>query len=419
MKRNIIILLTAFFIVGFLFSQGMGRSKKIKTNVEKFSLIPFAEPADSDSIKIVTFIEIPFYSLQFVKDGNEFVAVYKASIGIKGKKGKSLGHHIWTDSIRVTDYTHTKSKIKNRKHFFTFIIPTGEKYELIGELQDADTRKKGIQKKKINLEAYLSTPSLMTPLFFLNLDGKWGFKDGMIPTKGYRVREIGDGIQLQISGFVGPGDFNVEVYLSNGNITDSLINQFNGYGDLGYFKEIIFIPALNLESIKNDFEIIITQNRKKDKKQIVFSTYKSGISNFVNNIDMALKQMKYIISNDERLKLKGQSSKDKEQIFYTLWKDRDPTPKTEYNELMEEYYGRVWYANEHFDAWQPGWETDRGMIYILFGAPDEVQRTNPSTSSSSLYQVWSYYKVSKQFVFKDQNGFGDFRLETPFLGVGL
>ena len=86
---------------------------------------------------------------------------------------------------------------------------------------------------------------------------------------------------------------------------------------------------------------------------------------------------------------------------------------------MEEYYGRVWYANEHFDAWQPGWETDRGMIYILFGPPDEIQRTNPSTSNASLFQVWSYYKISKQFVFKDQNGFGDYHLDTPFLGAGL
>ena len=129
--------------------------------------------------------------------------------------------------------------------------------------------------------------------------------------------------------------------------------------------------------------------------------------------------MRYVMTNDERLQLKKKSKKDKEQLFYSFWKSRDPTPETEYNELMEEYYGRVWYANEHFDAWQPGWETDRGMIYVLFGPPDEIQRTHSSTSTSALYQTWSYYKISKQFIFKDLNGFGDFRLETPFLGAGL
>ena len=83
---------------------------------------------------------------------------------------------------------------------------------------------------------------------------------------------------------------------------------------------------------------------------------------------------------------------------------------------MEEYFQRVEYVNEHFSGWQPGWETDRGMIYILFGPPDEIQRTNPSAGNSTIYQIWNYLKVSKQFVFRDQNGFGDYRLDTPFIG---
>ena len=78
------------------------------------------------------------------------------------------------------------------------------------------------------------------------------------------------------------------------------------------------------------------------------------------------------------------------------------------------------YVNEHFSGWEPGWETDRGMIYILFGPPDEIQRTNPAAGNSTVYQIWNYLKVSKQFVFRDQNGFGDYRLDTPFMGaVGL
>ena len=419
MIRRIFICVLFLLIGSFLLSQGIARNRKIKTNVEKFSLIPFGQPIHSDSIKIVTFIEIPYYSLQFVKQGNEFVAVYQASIGIKGKKNKDLGHRVWSDSIKVLDYTDTKSIVKNRKHYSTFIIPVGEEYEIVGELKDADTRKKGIQKKRIDLKPYKNQPSLLTPIFLLDLKGDWGFGNGKIPTRGYRVREIGDGIQIQVAGFVESGEFSVEIYLSNGTVTDSLFSEFKGYGDLGFFNESIFIPSTKLRSIKNDFTIILEQNGKSVEKKVAFSTYKPGVSNFVYNIDIALKQMKYILTNEERLDLKGQSKKDKEQIFYSLWKVRDPTPDTEYNELMEEYYGRIWYSNEHFDAWQPGWETDRGMIYVLFGPPDEVQRTSPSTSTSSLYQVWSYYKVSKQFVFKDQNGFGDFRLETPFLGVGL
>jgi len=421
-RKSYLLILGIFIVFNMredLLSQGLTRNKKIRTNVEKFSLIPFAEPVHADSIKIVTFLEIPFYSLQFIKQDDLFIAAYQASITIKGKKRIDLGHQVWTDSIKVSDYSETQSHVLNRKHFSTFTIPVGEKYVVIGELQDLDTRKKGFQKKKIDLKQYQSKPSLTLPIFMLNLNGDWGFQKGKIPTRGFRVREFGEGIELQVSGFVESGEFSVGIYLSNSMTSDSLYKEFKGYGNLGFFNESIFIPSSELRSIKNTFNVVLTQNGHEVEKNAIFSTYKPGVSNFVHDLDIALKQMKYILTNQERLDLKRQSKKKKEQIFYSLWKNRDPTPNTEYNELMEEYYGRVWYANEHFDAWQPGWETDRGMIYILFGPPDEVQSTNPSTSSSSLFQVWSYYKVSKQFVFKDQNGFGDFRLETPFLGAGL
>ena len=84
---------------------------------------------------------------------------------------------------------------------------------------------------------------------------------------------------------------------------------------------------------------------------------------------------------------------------------------------MEEYYIRVNYVNEYFNmSWREGWETDFGMIYILFGPPDQIERSNYTSTSSSIYQVWYYSRLNKQFVFKDQNGFGDFKLDRPFIG---
>ena len=129
--------------------------------------------------------------------------------------------------------------------------------------------------------------------------------------------------------------------------------------------------------------------------------------------------MKYFMNSDDNYKQFLGDKKNKEKNFYDLWKDLDPTPNTETNELMDEYYKRVSYANENFDGWKDGWETDRGMIYILFGPPDQVERTNPSMANSTLYLIWTYNKINKQFIFKDQNGFGDFRLDSPFNGLGI
>ena len=82
----------------------------------------------------------------------------------------------------------------------------------------------------------------------------------------------------------------------------------------------------------------------------------------------------WIISDDER-KAFMQLSNDEERDSFieTFWLRRDPTPDTEENEFKEEHYRRIAYANEHFAAGIPGWKTDRGHMYIVFGKPDEIE----------------------------------------------
>ncbi len=418
-KTKLKFLLLFIILFNNLDGQSFNRSKESKSNIEKFMLVPFAYAVSTDSIETVTFIEIPFSTLQFIKNGDGFLASYRASISLKDEDGMDLGYNVWNDTIRVSNYTETKLRNKNRKHFFKKTLPIGDKIKVIAELHDEDTRKKGIRETVLELSDYKKRPSILEPIFMLDLPGDWGFQAGKIPTKGSQVREFGDSISIFISGFVKNDDFEISVEFSNSNVNDSLIYSIDRSGNKGYFNHMISIPGYLLNSLKNEFTVILYQNRKTIDKKISFTIYKPGVSSFISNIDLALRQMKYALTNKERNQLKGISKNERESMFYEFWKNRDPTPDTEYNELMEEYYERVYYSNEHFDAWQPGWETDRGMIYILFGPPDEIQRTNPSISTSSLYQVWSYYRLNQQFIFKDQNGFGDFRLETPFLGAGL
>tara|TARA_Y100000590_G_scaffold432030_2_gene547549 strand:+ start:4266 stop:5534 length:1269 start_codon:yes stop_codon:yes gene_type:complete len=420
-KRKLIFLLviSLFYNAGLAEQSRTGQKrKKAQGNINRFILAPFSHAVHKDSIKIVAFIEIPFFALQFIKTGKQFTASYEASIALLDKKGREIGHNIWTDSITVTSYLAAKSIIKNRKHFTSFIVPKGQ-FELMGELQDADTRKRGTQKQKLDFRKLSDQPSLLKPTFLLSLAGDWGFEKNLIPTRGHRVRKIGTGTYLLISGFVDTNPYKVKAWIEDLNKSGEYLDTLSGDGRNGYFSQAIFISSDQLSGLKNDITIELEQEGRIANKEITFSIYKPGISNYVDDVDRAMKQMKYILTNEERKQFKGKNRKEKKQLFYDLWKDRDPTPETEYNELMEEYYGRVWYANENFDAWAPGWETDMGMIYILFGPPDDIQRSNPSASNSVMYQMWSYYRLSKQFVFKDQNGFGDYRLDSPFMGAGF
>ncbi len=80
----------------------------------------------------------------------------------------------------------------------------------------------------------------------------------------------------------------------------------------------------------------------------------------------------WIITAEERSAFSRLNTDDERESFIeNFWLKRDPTPDTEENEYREEYYRRIAYANETFASGIPGWKTDRGMIYIKYGAPDE------------------------------------------------
>jgi len=119
----------------------------------------------------------------------------------------------------------------------------------------------------------------------------------------------------------------------------------------------------------------ISEKQKKENakalKQELSKTYKKWLD----------EDVVYIISDEERKAFKQLSNdEERDQFIEAFWQRRDPTPDTEENEFKEEHYRRIEYANEHFPAGIPGWKTDRGRIYIMYGPADEID-SHPSGGS--------------------------------------
>jgi len=112
----------------------------------------------------------------------------------------------------------------------------------------------------------------------------------------------------------------------------------------------------------------VSDKQKKENakalKQELSKTYKRWLD----------EDVVYIITDEERKAFKQLSNdEERDQFIEAFWQRRDPTPDTEENEFREEHYRRIEYANEHFAAGVPGWRTDRGRIYIMYGPPDEIE----------------------------------------------
>jgi GWxTD domain-containing protein len=85
--------------------------------------------------------------------------------------------------------------------------------------------------------------------------------------------------------------------------------------------------------------------------------------------------VRYLITRDEERAFKKLDNDDARASFVErFWSRRDPTPDTWFNEYRQAFWQRVTEANEKFlDSAGPGWKTDRGKIYILYGPPEKIQ----------------------------------------------
>jgi GWxTD domain-containing protein len=110
---------------------------------------------------------------------------------------------------------------------------------------------------------------------------------------------------------------------------------------------------------------------EKRFKQEVSGAYKKWLD----------EDVRWIITDEERSAFKQLSNdEERDQFIEAFWQRRDPTPDTIENEFKEEHYRRIAYANEHFAAGIPGWKTDRGRMYIMYGPADEIE-AHPSGGS--------------------------------------
>jgi GWxTD domain-containing protein len=126
----------------------------------------------------------------------------------------------------------------------------------------------------------------------------------------------------------------------------------------------------------------------------------------------------YIITEEERAAFQRLSTDEqREQFVKQFWQRRNPKPNSTSNKFKQEHYRRIKYANQLFRtaSGKPGWQTDRGRIYIVYGPPDEIE-SHPSGSPKTPYpfEVWRDWHVESVgdnlfITFLDRTRTGDYQ----------
>jgi len=139
-------------------------------------------------------------------------------------------------------------------------------------------------------------------------------------------------------------------------------------------------------------------------------------------------EVPHIITREERdAFLRLATNEEREQYIEEFWRRRNPDPDSPENGYREEHYRRIAYANERFSSGIPGWKTDRGHIYILWGPPDEIE-SHPSggtydrppeqgggSTTTYPWELWRYRHLEDigdniELEFVDPSSSGEYHL---------
>jgi GWxTD domain-containing protein len=387
----------------------------------KFSFATFSFASDTTTLtKLKVYVQIEYAGLKFIKSEKGFFASYEVQITFFDVQHSLVYEKQWGEELHVQTYEQTISSTSFATHAHSFLFVPAE-YVISVQVRDVETRKLFRMQKTIRVLGFHTSTFEISDIMLMS-----GTDETNVP-----IPNISQTLERERN----EQKLYFEVYAKNtskdANFIARILSQQREelFCDtlkttLAIGRNNIVFPLKKLELPVGDDSLELIATVQTDsayelpKRTMIIRARWKGIPSNISNIDEAISQMMYVASSEEMdsLQEKTISEEEQRQRFEQFWKRRDPTPQTQRNELMEEYFSRVAYTNKQYAVQGSGWRSDRGMVYIIFGNPDNIER-HPFDIESKPYEIWSYYDQNRRFTFIDETGFGDYRLVTPLWEV--
>jgi len=371
--------------------------------------------------RVDVFVQVPYKKVVFVKSPEGFTAKYSFTASVfDSAKTTLLIEKTWNETINVIDYNIATAKENYNISKRSFDLKPGN-YSIKTTLEDLDSRKKATSEVLVNVKNFNSDISLSDILLISNKEDNQS-DNKIVPNISKIVLSIKEKIKIYFE--VKSKDTNdvkmnlvYRVFNSENNVIHE--EEDKEYDIKSGLNQILH-TFLEFPFEMGAYEITVSLNDEQGKviafSKKAFYSHSRNLPFVITDIDKAIAEMRYIASPSEMDYLEeGKNNSEKTKRFMEFWKKRDPSPNNEENEIFDEYFKRVAYTNENFSTYIEGWKTDRGMVFILLGPPNNIDR-HPFEIDSKPYEVWEYYNLNRSFIFVDDTGFGDYKLITPLTG---
>lgn len=377
--------------------------------------------------RVDLYARVPYNLMKFLNTANGFTARYDVTVEVaetdaQGRRGNVVMSRLWEGKIVVNTYAATQGDAASDLTTHAIDLAPG-RYLLSFQVEDQQSnqsyvRELPLEVRNLNkpvalsdallIQAYESGSKNVTPRVSHQIGTDENLLRIFYEVYSARPRSVKLTYELirAASGTTTGAENSPEIAASK-----SEEGQLSG-------RTTQFVASLPLSEVKAGPYILRVKMQDErgtllDVSEKPIEATWTGLADHIRDLDQAIAQLQYIAKSRELQHIReGASLSERTARFMSFWKRRDPTPATERNERMEEYYYRISFANRRYGTPRDGWKTDRGYVVVSFGEPDFVER-HPYSFGTKPYEVWYYYRLGKRFVFIDETGLGDYKLLRP------
>ncbi len=404
----------------------------------EFDLDVVSQRSADGSSHVDIYTAIPYSNLRFRSVSGGFEAKYEVTVEIfrVDDRGRQLGlaaNRTWERDVNVANYNETQADEIDRATQSVSVDPG--RYAVEVQVEDGASRRSFIREMALVVNRFDRGVSMSDPLLLDRYDSS---RRTLHPNVGGAIRTDQDHFTVYYDIYAQqPTALRVSYVATMKNRVrerpsfGSLLGlSENAREDLG--TPLALTEQLSVRAGKNpatlrveteNFQVgdyVLSIRLETADGMLVAEANKEftvrwmGLEGQIQDLDQAISQLRYVAQDDDvRGMRRAETQEEKLRLFRSFWDRRDPTPGTQRNERMEEYYFRVSYANEEYSRLNDsGWNTDRGEVYIRFGEPDIVDR-HPFNYGTKPYEIWYYNHHGRQFYFVDDTGMGDYELLIP------
>jgi GWxTD domain-containing protein len=385
-----------------------GRSDAYEPGVPSFDLEAIASVRDGQPGAEV-YASFPRTSLVFTATDSSYVARYDLTLRVVGaEEGDTEAFVTISDTLEVVDPEVARTYERVVHDEWLGLSPGIYVVEAV--LEDGETGEQAVRRQRIEVAGLTGEPWLSRPLVVADLQRGAPAE----PAVALHVPAYRDSLRAHVAAFDAPAGSVLEMQVSELRVdttvayppfwispsraslvyrgideaaADTLFTRAEPLGADREQRVTFDLPPLSQGIYRLDFllrgpdgALLAHQRRELSVKGLAFPRL-ATLAELVDALDYIAypREMEFIAA--------GETPQERRRRFDAFWGALVPDRRVAQN-LLRLYYERVEEANLLFTSYKPGWKTDRGMIYVIFGAPDYVEESLDG-------QVW-YYGYGEQ-----------------------